>query len=528
MELYELLNSTNYLPRVDEWMPRKEDEIFKECKNAIIMPVTSFFYNGREDAIPELNRKQLDMFVLTTKRCYNSNEVRSHICLYLNYFEKYYDKEHELQYFMYKMKAAMHYGNNGNPYTLGDFYYDIRNHILSDSMYDKVWRMVEDNYNLDLSYKNKNNEGLQYSNHHGKYFMEMCIFMNILIPLLMHYVYCLKIMNPENINDIIYTVYNWLFEMYVDEQRMAKRGLKRADMFAKLYETASTTMESHYKANKKLWVMSEIRGFSPSINTNDSVNTIIMQVIPKYTFNGNVITYNISSVRNNPKFNISDISYEYDFSSLSSSKRDGEDNTSQFDKFEAHLTKIDEGLLLQNEFRANEVMKQIINKYGPFDQKEIDFYRNALISHGRPLVNAFQQKLVNDQFFRFFGDTMSINSINADQYIILIIATKRMLLADGMKLLPYILAGNVVQISNRTSLSKKEEEKVRKSEYWAEIALKYNGDEKKLKEVLKLIGTIQGSKFNIIDYYNPEINGLNIKIELDILMDEILRFIIPI
>ena len=39
-----------------------------------------------------------------------------------------------------------------------------------------------------------------------------------------------------------------------------------------------------------------------------NVNIVIMQVMPKYTFDGNVVIYNITSVRNNIKYNISDIS----------------------------------------------------------------------------------------------------------------------------------------------------------------------------------------------------------------------------
>ena len=36
---------------------------------------------------------------------------------------------------------------------------------------------------------------------------------------------------------------------------MSKRGLQTADMYAKLYETAITTMESQYISNKVLWDM---------------------------------------------------------------------------------------------------------------------------------------------------------------------------------------------------------------------------------------------------------------------------------
>lgn len=511
--------------RVDDWYPYPEDRLFTHCKNSIILPVSKFF--GIEES------KVLDSFILTPKRCYNSDEIREHVCHYLNYFEKYFDKEHELLFYVFRMKQLMDTGyinedGKSTPYTLENFYYDVKTYILSDSMYKKVWEMVEWNYCLDLNYKNKNNEGLQYNNNHGKYFMEISMFMNMMIPLIMHFIFRNRIMNVEKMHEIIFTIYNWLFDMYVDFDKMAQRGLQPADMWAKLYETASTTMQSHYKSNPILWNISEIRGYSPTINANDSINTVIMQVMPKYTYNGNVVTYNISSVRNNIKYNISDISYEYDYSSLSSSKRDGEDNTSQFDKFEAHMIKVNEGLQICNDYMANMTMNSIIAKYGPFDQNEIDHYRRSLIKNGQPLVNKFQHKLVNNMFYRFFGNTMSPLCINGDQYIILMIAAKRILLNDGMKLLPYIIASNVVQISTRTTLCKKELIKVEQSEYYNDICLKFNGDEKQIKAVLALIATMLSSRFNVIDYNDSSIDGMEIKMESDILIDEVLRFIIQI
>ena len=524
MDILEYCHQPNFWAPVDSWFPLLNEQIFKQTKNAIILPVSKFF--GYD------NSMVLDNFILTPKRCYNSDEVRKHICQYLNYFERFYDKEHELLFYMYRIKGLIDIGKESGgyygEYSLKDFMNDIKTYILSENIYKKTWAMVEDNYNLELNYKNKSNEGLQYSDRHGKYLMEISIIQNILIPLIMHFVYKNKIINTDTIHEIIFTIYNWLFDQYVNVDVMNKRGLQPADIYSKLYETAITTMESHYKTNRTLWDMSGIRGYSPIINANDAVNTVIMQVMPKYTFKGNVITYNITSVRNNIKFNISDISYEYDYVSLSSSKRDGEDNTSQFDKFEAHLQKTDEGLALQNDFRARYVMNQLVMKFGPISKEEISFYRKELTKNGQYLINKFQQNLVNNMFYRFFGDTVSINSINGDDYITLIIIAKRILLRDGMKLLPYIISSNVIRISTRTSLCKKELMKIEQSEYYQDLMRKYNGNEKLIKQFLSLVATTLSSGFKVIDYDDPEINGKEVVMESDILIDELLRYIINV
>ena len=285
MDILEYCHQPNFWAPVDSWFPLLNEQIFKQTKNAIILPVSKFF--GYD------NSMVLDNFILTPKRCYNSDEVRKHICQYLNYFERFYDKEHELLFYMYRIKGLIDIGKESGgyygEYSLQDFMNDIKTYILSDNIYKKTWAMVEDNYNLELNYKNKSNEGLQYSDRHGKYLMEISIMQNILIPLIMHFVYKNKIVNTDTIHEIIFTIYNWLFDQYVNVDIMNKRGLQPADIYSKLYETAITTMESHYKTNRTLWDMSGIRGYSPIINANDAVNTVIMQVMTKYTFKGNVI-----------------------------------------------------------------------------------------------------------------------------------------------------------------------------------------------------------------------------------------------
>lgn len=520
--LTEIFSSDYFWCAVDNWIPNEEDIIFRFSSNAIIVPVSRYY--GLDDSIA------FDSFIIIPKRCYNTPVVKNHICLYLNYFEKFYDTDHELLLYYYRMKRLIDFGitdNDGNryPYDLDSFLHDIKKYILSDGMYDKVWKLVEDNFCLELQYKNQSNEGLQYTDRHGKFFMEISFFQNICIPLLMHFIYKNRIVNSEKITEIIFTVYNWLLDQYIDQKAMSRRMLQPADMYNKLYETVNTTMLRDYKNNKILWEMSEIRGMAPTINSVDATNTLIVQVIPKYTFDKNIIKYNIISVSNAIKYNVTGINYGYDFVSLNSSKRDGEDNTSKFDKFEAHLSKMDEGLILQNDFRAQAIMETIRAKFGPFDNDEIQFYKKELTKNGRPIVNKFQQNLINDMFYKYFGDTVSINSINADEYIILMITAKRILEKHGMILLPYIISGVVLKISTRTSLCKKELVKLESSSYYQSILAKYNNDEKQIKTILTLIATLLSSDFAIIDYHNKDINGRRLIVLSDYIIDEVLCFI---
>lgn len=521
MTMDEWFNSSNFWVAIDNWCPSPEDQIFKHAKNAIILPVSEFYRTE-----PSL---AFDSFMINPKRCYNTPEVRSHICHYLNYFEKFYDKEHELLLHFYRIKAMIDFGvtdefGNTYEYTKEKFFEDIRKYILSESIYSKVWKMDNDNYTLKLVYKNKTNAGLQYTDLHGKYFMEISFMMNVLIPLLMHFIYKKKILNNAEIEEIVLTSYNWLFDRYINTDLMYRLGLEPADMYSKLYETTNTTMLRDHRNNTGLWDMCAIRGMDTTINSLDAVNTIIVQVMPKYKYNENIIMYNFTAIRNTIKYNVSDISYEYDFVSLNSSKKEGEDNSSQFDKFEAHLIKQDESLYLMNKYTSEKVMEIIRQKFGPFDDAEIDFVIKELTKNGRPLFNKFQTKLIFLLFYKYFGDTRSPYNINARDYIVLMLAAKRILSSSGMVILPYIISGNVIRLITRSGINKKEMIKLESSEYFDIIQKKYNNP-KIMKQILNIIANIISSDFEVVDYNDREMNGQRIEIISDYIIDEVLCFI---
>ena len=65
-------------------------------------------------------------------------------------------------------------------------------------------------------------------------------------------------------------------------------------MYNKLYETTNTTVMNDYKHNTRLWNMSAIRGMDVVTNSLDAVNTTIIQVMPKYKYNSNIIMYTLN------------------------------------------------------------------------------------------------------------------------------------------------------------------------------------------------------------------------------------------
>ena len=85
---------------VDRWVPAEKDIIFTSVVGAIIAPVCDYYkYTG--------DSKSLNMFVTSTKKCYNSDLMRDHYCHYMNYFEKFYDPDKEYFSILCQIKLTM-------------------------------------------------------------------------------------------------------------------------------------------------------------------------------------------------------------------------------------------------------------------------------------------------------------------------------------------------------------------------------------------------------------------------------------
>lgn len=87
--------------------------------------------------------------------------------------------------------------------------------------------------------------GLQYTNKHGLVLMKISVLMNIIIPLLTHFIYVNKITNA---NGFLLEIYDVLLHMY------------DVDIYNKLYETSISNITKSGKNHALLWSMQDIRG----------------------------------------------------------------------------------------------------------------------------------------------------------------------------------------------------------------------------------------------------------------------------
>ncbi len=282
--------STWFVP-VDQWEPSDPmDQIFKPCKGAVWLPVTQFF------GIMDPTKDNLNLFVLSTKRCYNGDIMREHISKYLNYFEKYYDQDLELAMAVSKIKCNIDLIPG---YTKEQFKYDIERLILSDSICMKALLMNNDNYALHLDekkYKNEKNPSLIYSDRHAKIILWMSLLMNMVIPLATHFIYINKI---PNANEFLLWVFNSIL------------NLTDVDIYNKFYETSSSNVNRSSKKHERLWNRQDIRGKDPVTHSLESVQNIILNIMPKYSYEKNIISFNYTSINKNIYFQITGIESDY-------------------------------------------------------------------------------------------------------------------------------------------------------------------------------------------------------------------------
>jgi hypothetical protein len=498
--------SNQIIPNVDEWTPLPDQIIFTNSKNIISAPLSNFYHLDEQS-------NNINYFMINPKKSYNSDDLRNHLCLYMNYLEAFFDTEKEY----FTVLAHIKFYIDCYPeYNAQLFLTDINRYILQQSIFMKTKAMVDYNYSLTLSYKSANKPQLQYTDEHAKALMQMSILMNMCIPLITHFAYIRRV---SNIDEFLMDVYDYILYAPVFE------GI---NIPSKLYETSISNVMRNEKNNAAIWAKQDIRGKDVVSHSQSAVRNIILNIIPKYTFNQNMVSLNYTSINKNNKFQVTDIAYEYSYVPLSSSKRDGEDNASEFDRFEANLIKTDESKYLQNEFNCQFTLNKIDEMFGNYyTEDELRFYRKALTNENGDVINEFQRQLVFNLFYKYFGDTTSVRAINSDDFVKLLVIAKKMLKANMMSNLPYIIGGKVEKIVARKTLNKKEFFAMQQDPLYPLVVDKYK-NEKILNQIFGTIATIITSSFRIIDFEDPSINGLSIDVESNIIIHETLIYILLI
>ena len=127
---------------------------------------------------------------------------------------------------------------------------------------------------MELKYKNIQ-PSLQYNDHHATVLLEMSILMNFVMPLITHYAQMHRV---SPIDDFILDVFDYILFAFKD-----------VDIHSKLIETAFSNVKKSETKNAILWSKQSIRGKDVITHSEDSVENIILNIMPKYSFDRNIV-----------------------------------------------------------------------------------------------------------------------------------------------------------------------------------------------------------------------------------------------
>ena len=228
-----------------------------------------------------------------TKLSYSSYLPK--MCEELNFFETMYDPEGELIAALFRIKYLIDVDNISYTTKNFDAFKDLcYKTIFTESMKEKISRMVEENYVDDIEAENTRNmknpdllsimqrkkKSLEFLNVHVKAMLQISFGIKILSFIINHFAVMRSINIQKNI-DMFYRFYIDMFHVFEWD----------FDIYNKIYAYIESKVNSSYNFNRSIFEQQEIEGKDKSIIINQlmyrniCVDNIIKFQLPQ-TWNG--------------------------------------------------------------------------------------------------------------------------------------------------------------------------------------------------------------------------------------------------
>lgn len=486
---------------VDDWKPTKEEEMYLIPDNKLILIPFERIFNH------DFGSKTISSFILN-KTIY-SNKIHK-ICNYSNYFINFYDDEKELIISYLKIKTII--DDKTKNIQPNAFIKMIYTYFFTPTLLEKIKKMVDDNYivNLKKDDGQKYDEAMEFTNEHGKILFRVSVGINLLIPLLNHYLYSINKSNEK----ILFKYFVPLFDA------LSEPGV---DMINKLNNYVLKKIHVNFEGNKTAWEQRNMLGEQSYLEHVDFLfkKIIVSDVLHKFVFNENIISYLSVVINNNLRFHNRG---EYKHLPKKLSGKKDMEGLSELDKFEMKFNKIDESISILSECNKETVIRKIKEISAvTITDNEVDFYKNYYN------FDEFNCNLIRYYYARYFNGYRDLNMLTREQFINLLIVLKRRLQAQDYLFLPQILSGNIKnKINTRTIQNKKFIQKVVTSSLHQQLVndkFAYILDLKDNNLILNIISTLLNTHFTYVEYDDPSLLNETIDIIPDILCEEVLRFL---
>ena len=462
----------------------------------------------------------LNLFMITKNAYSKKADV---ICRYSNVFFNYYDKDKEFLTALLNIKYQIDSKTMG--YYLQTFISDVIEYLLSDSIVNKINKMVDDFYSIDLTPTKEIKElygpnALQFMNEHGKSIMALAVAYKLTIPVVSHY-YAVKSEEMSQIykhkGEKMLTNKNYLYKVFVKYFPLFEND---SDIFNKLAITANSHITSTQSSDKIMWSRAEYKNITPTIHLNRLIASIIVDLIPKAIFGKNIIFLIQTALPEQIKnMLIQKDKYEYYEPSMVAK---GEE-LSGIEKLEINSAKISDLDIILAKLNISSTIKKIKKLFNikDWDSDEINFYK-------KNLKTACFNELILQFFSNYFGGFYDLTSISRKDYIKLVIVFKHIMHNVGFRYIQHIMTGNVSSKIKRRKISTKQLKKIKNSYHFKQIMRDYDmsiSDDDENNPIIRNIALLINTPVELVDYKMKDKLGVDIQVNVDIVSDEYLRFI---
>lgn len=477
-----------------------------------------------------------------TKLSYSSYLPR--MCEELNFFEVMYDPEGELIAALFRIKYLIDVDNISYTTKNFDAFKDlVYKTIFTESMKEKITRMVDENYTDDIEAENIKNmqnpdmlsimqrkkKSLEFLNVHVKAMLQISFGIKILSFIINHFAVMRSINIQKNI-DIFHQFYIDMFHVFDWD----------FDIYNKIYAYISSKVDSSYNFNKSIFEQQEIEGKDKSIIINQlmSRNIIIDNIIKfqlpqtwnsaKEQPNERVLSFLCSIINTHISIFLFQV---FRRNLIETSIVPDADGNSKNDRYRASKMKINEEYVFTCSKDMHELVDRLYENYkDEITIEEIEYYRKNL----KP--SRLQQLMIEIYFFNYTSSSSEFSLLrNLDWYKLLLImrkqimkrfnVTKETLLDSSLTL---ILTANIEETPVGEKMYIKDMKYLKDDPTYNSLITRFYSTINDINDeaIKKFLITFANSKYRFVLYEEQDILGQEISLNKRELIDELLNFLI--
>lgn len=505
----EQLNEKN-IPSLLEWTATVEDQIFSfDPASASVI--------GHYDTILGLKRDyRLSIFDIK-KRHYN--QKMNDILFHINYFEKYFDPEHDLYAGILRVKYIVDTHPN---LEVKAFEKCMFKEIISNEFIQKIKRMTDHVYkiNVDTQSSVRYSNTPKITNEQAKQICATSFAFRCIVPICIHFTNNNSHFPKKK--DYIGAL-NGIYSKIVD--MIEENDVK---FFLSLCRFVEYRCNKEYATNRGTWEQKKmLYGITKSLQIYELITEVItVKSTHKLDHNQSSVSF-FDRIINNFSYNFRIENYTskpYEIDNEESSN-DNDDFLSHAEQLEMSHYYIDESNEIISNVNKAFVMKALREKFRfKVSDEEYDFYYKNL------KCNEVTYMLLNYFYSNDFNNDYTIRTLNREDTIWLIIWMKKWLQLHDLNIISQFATAQIYgKFKDNVIKNSKFREAIMATDAWNSII---SEEFKYIKElygnfdiILKQFSILLNSEFIILDP-NPEINGTRCnEADQTTLIDEIRMFL---